>query len=179
MSAWKKIVGAVAPTLGTLLGGPMAGGVVRELAEKLLGKPEASEAEIEQAVIAASPELLARLREIEASYKTRMAELQIDVGKLAVEIERVDASDRANARARQLSLRDWLPNALAVLIIAGFFATQALLVYAPIPEHVLNLLTRTLGTVDMMTGAVVFYYFGSSRGSKDKTDLLGKAPAAP
>jgi len=41
-TTWKGIVGTVAPALATALGGPLAGVAVRAIAEKVLGKPEAS-----------------------------------------------------------------------------------------------------------------------------------------
>jgi len=60
---WRKIVGAVAPTLATALGGPLAGMAVSAVSDALLGKPNGSEGEIAAALQAGGGEALARLRE--------------------------------------------------------------------------------------------------------------------
>ena len=45
----KAVLGVVAPTLGTAIGGPFGGMVAKALSEALLGKPDASSDEMEKA----------------------------------------------------------------------------------------------------------------------------------
>ena len=61
MSNWKAIVGTVAPALATALGGPLAGVAVKAIADKVLGKPAATEADVAAAIEAQDR---ARAREI-------------------------------------------------------------------------------------------------------------------
>ena len=68
MDDWKKVVGVVAPGLATLLGGPLAGGVVKILADKVLGGSTGDEAQDQAALSQAlsggmTPELRAELSE--------------------------------------------------------------------------------------------------------------------
>ena len=50
MKDWKDLIAAVAPTIATALGGPMAGFAVRTLSNTLLGHENGSEADIVQAI---------------------------------------------------------------------------------------------------------------------------------
>lgn len=90
---WKKIAAAVAPTLATALGGPLAGVAVSAISDKLLGKPDGTEAEVAAAITAGGSDALARLREAEQAFTVRMRELDID-------IEKLHQADRDGARDR-------------------------------------------------------------------------------
>lgn len=167
---WKKTVSAVAPTLATALGGPLAGVAVKTLADKLLGKPEATEEEVAAAVAQADPSTLLKLKEIDAEFKKQM----IDAG---VKLEEISAEDRNSARAREVSAHDsWTPRVLAALVVGGFL----LCVWYVIAGHVTQLqdpLAATLiGTLIGYTSAkadqVISYYFGSSASSKAKDETI-------
>lgn len=162
MADWKKIVGAVAPTLARALGGPLAGMAVSAIATKL--GVDVDEKSIDAAIASGGPELLLKLHQADQEFAAKMAELDVD-------LEKVAAGDRDSARKRQVELHDPTPNILALIILTGFFAVQWFVVTHVIPEASKDIVGRTLGTLDMMTGAVVFYFFGSSKGStaKDRT----------
>lgn len=73
MKDWKGIVKAVAPALGTALGGPLVGTAVKVLGEKLLGNADATEADVAKAIEAGlPPESIVKLREIDADFKLKM-----------------------------------------------------------------------------------------------------------
>jgi hypothetical protein len=167
---WKKIVGAVAPSLAAALGGPLAGVAVKTIATQILGKPEALEEEVEAAVLGADPQTLIKLREIDIDFKKKMADAGIKLEELAT-------SDRGNARDREVKSGDsWTPRILATVVVGGFLWC----VYAVLAGYVSGLkdpLVATLvGTMIGYTSAkadqVVSYYFGSSASSKAKDDTL-------
>jgi hypothetical protein len=114
MSKWKDIVGAVAPVLGTALGGPMGGMAARVVSQALLGKESASERELEQALMGASPEQLMQLKQAEIEFEQRMRELDID-------LEKLHQQDRDSARRRETEVGGWATPVLAAVVIAGFF----------------------------------------------------------
>lgn len=162
---WKSVIRAVAPTVATALGGPLAGVATRALGEKLLGRPEAGEEEIAQAVLAAGPEDLAKLRQAEYEFTARMAELDI-------EVERVAAADRASARARQVETKDKMPALIAAFALFGFFTLLALIAFVELPpasEAPLNVMLGALGVLITQIGQ---FYFGSSADSRRKTSLM-------
>ena len=66
----------------------------------------------------------------------------------------VHARDRASARQRQATTRDRTPGFIALAALAGFFGI--------------------LGALVTLVTQIGSYYFGSSKGSKDKTEAMAK-----
>ena len=66
----KSIIGSVAPTIGTALGGPMGSMAANMVAEALGCDPEPKK--IEKAIQAATPEQLAELKKIDADFDIKM-----------------------------------------------------------------------------------------------------------
>lgn len=62
---------------------------------------------------------------------------------------------------------------LVLLMLAGLIAA---LIYVPIPASNENTLVQLVGTMSTLAGLVVGYYFGSSDGSRRKTEMLGVQP---
>lgn len=169
---WKKIVGAVAPTLATALGGPLAGAAVGALSSAVLGKDDGNEAELAAAIQGGGPDVLVKLKEAEQAFAVRMRELDIDVDK-------VHQQDRANARDRELKGGDpWTPRVLASVIIGGFLAMVYMVLAGFVQglkdPMVAGMVGTLIGYVSAKADQVVSYYFGSSSGSAEKTALLAK-----
>jgi hypothetical protein len=165
---WKKVVATVAPGLATALGGPLAGLAVSAVSNALLGKPDATEAEISAALTAGGPDALAKVREAEIAFQTRMEELGID-------LEKIHQADRASARQREIAAGDsWTPRVLATLVVVAWIAVQWFLLSNIIPTEMRDLIARVLGTLDAALMMVLAYFFGSSAGSKEKSALLAR-----
>jgi hypothetical protein len=161
----KRAVAETAPKIAAALGGPLAGAAIAALSRAIFGKNDASEEAIEAALSTAAPEHLIAIRNAELEFETAMR-------RALVEEARIDASDRANARARQIEIGDWTPAALGGLIIAGFFIVLAAMVARRLPPGAETEFSIMLGALATMTAAVVNYFFGSSAGSREKTRLL-------
>jgi len=147
--AIKGLVGAVAPTIGSAIGGPVGAGAGKILAQ-VLGVPAEPQA-VQKALSEATPEQLAEIKKADLNYKTRLAELEVDIFAL----ETADIQDaRKNA--------DWTPKVLAMLAFL-FFGGYVTLVTVQPPdansEAVINLVLGYLGGV---VSAVVSFYFGAS-----------------
>ena len=155
----------IAPTLATALGGPLAGVATKTIAEALLGTANASDKEISDALSGASPEQLAQLRQIDATFKTRMAELEID-------LERIAGDDRDSARKREMEVKDWTPSMLAAAVIFGFFGVLFWLFIYGVPRGSGEVVMIMVGGLQTSFVAIISYYFGSSAGSKAKDILL-------
>jgi|SRR6478609_6268037 len=87
-------------------------------------------------------------------------------------------NDVANARARQVSVKDGMPSILATVVTAGFFIILVMIMrgmVAPGAENIVNIMLGSLGTAWI---SVMTYYFGSSIGSKQKdwhiSNMIGK-----
>ena len=167
MADWKKVVGAVAPALATALGGPLAGVAVKAIAGKILGDENASQSDVEKAVLGLPPEALVKLKEAEQAFILAMREAD-------VKEEAVHQADRASARLREVNLKDFVPGALAFSVVTGFGWTLYTLVMAKTapPTELRDVLYMLLGALTSALTQVLAYYFGSSSGSKAKTDAL-------
>jgi hypothetical protein len=163
-----NLVRTVAPTIATALGGPLAGMATRAISEALLGKPDGSEQELLAAVPSATPEQLLALKKAEHDFAIHMRELDID-------LERISNEDRDSARNREIKTKDWTPRLLAGGITFGYFGVLFYMLTHGLPttggSEAMLVMLGTLGTA---WGGVVAYYFGSSAGSKEKTDTINR-----
>jgi hypothetical protein len=165
---WRQILGTVAPVLATAAGGPLAGVATKAIAAKLLQRPEASSDEVEAAVLGADQGTLLKLRELDQQFEK-------DLQAAGIKLEEIAAADRASARQRESQTGDsWTPRALAASIVLGYFAVQWFVLSHIIAAEQREIVMRSLGVLDTALGLVLGYYFGSSAGSKLKTEALAK-----
>lgn len=165
----KTIVKAGAPLLGTVIGGP-AGTAVGALVGSLFGAdPNDPEAMAE--AIAKDPEAAAKLRKLELEHQAELARLNLQEAQSYL-------ADRQDARAREVAItkatgkRDVALYVLAGLVVTGFFALCVILFIFPIPKDQGNVVMVLFGGLVTGFGTVLNYFFGSSKGSSDKTALL-------
>ena len=163
---WKGLLGTIAPTFATALGGPVAGMAVKALSNTLLGHEEGTEADIELAMANASPDTLLKIKEADNAFK-------LEIQRAGIDLERIAADDRANARAREIATKDNAPKVLATVIVIGFFTTLYTIAFVTLPDGARQPVSILLGALTAMLTQVGNYYFGSSAGSAKKTDLLG------
>lgn len=71
-----------------------------------------------------------------------------------------------------MKTRDILMYILGGLIVIAFFATVYLLIYQVVPLDNKDILLIVIGALVAKFGDVVGYFYGSSRGSADKTDIM-------
>jgi len=161
---WKKLVGTVAPTLATAFGGPLAGMATKAVAGALLDDENASEKDIAAALAGATPETMLKLKQADQEFEARMVELGVD-------LERIAADDRASARGMQTATKAWIVPLLAGLTVAGFFGVVGWVLSGKVSLES-TLLGFVLGQVSAKAEQVYNFYFGSSAGSKEKTQHL-------
>ena len=164
MPGWKQILGSVAPSLARALGGPVAGMAVQAIADKL-GLTEATKDAVQAALETASPETLLKLKELDQTFARQMAEL-------GIEGEKVDAGDRASARALLTSTKDWVPGALASAVTIAFMGTLAVMLFFKIPADNQAAANIMLGALAGAQVQVLNFYFGSSSSSRKKDDTI-------
>jgi len=159
------VLAAIAPTVATVMGGPLAGMATTAVISALGLAPDATKDQVMQAIAAATPEQLIKLKEVEA-------QLILDLKKLDVDLVKISAENTKDARAREIATKDWTPRVLAFSIMALYIGVQAYVLGYVIPEGSINIVMRSLGTLDAAVGLVLGYYFGSSVGSANKTDQI-------
>jgi hypothetical protein len=187
-AGWKKIVGAIAPTLGLALGGPMAGAAVKLIAGAVLGDENAQEHQVAEAVMQGmSPDAVVALRRADNEFKVRMKELDIDLAKLNADVEKsylADVQDARKAHGGNTAVF-WLGVTILItfasVMIAVLWGGYELMTGGSTIKDegakalVMGLVGTVLGYVSANAQQVVGYFFGSSKGSADKTNALAAA----
>jgi len=164
---WKDVIKNIAPVIATGFGGPIAGTATKFLAERFLGDPDATEAELSKAILGATPEQLAQLKIIDNDFAVKMAELKIDVYALEVK-------DRDSARGlAKVNMRPQI--ILSMIFIGGYFALVFMLFSGEvkITEDIRDMSNILLGVLTASIPAIMQFWFGSSSGSKDKSAYMG------
>jgi uncharacterized membrane protein YdjX (TVP38/TMEM64 family) len=165
LKTFGPLIGQVAPSIATALGGPVAGMAVKALSNAFFGHGDASQDEIQAALANPTAEQLAVLKKIDADFKVQMKSLDID-------LERIAADDRASARDMQKETKDWIPRALAVSVTVGFFAILLYMLVYGLPTTGNEALLLLLGALQTAWGGIIAFYFGSSSGSQKKDQMI-------
>jgi hypothetical protein len=161
------------------LGGPL-GTIAASLVGKAIGvdkvAPTADGISNAIATAFADPTQRAALIQAEQQFQAQMAELGY---KDAEELASTAELDRANARGREIALKDKIPAVLAMLVTMGFFGVLGYMCFRTLPAGGHDAMLLMLGSLSTAWTAIIAYYFGSSAGSDRKTELLAQAPPVP
>jgi hypothetical protein len=171
-TAWNKIKGLVsagAPLIGGLIGGP-AGSKVATMVAGALGvenTPEAIEMEL-----AKNPDALLKLKELETTHKTKLEELTLEETKAVIQ-------DKQHARNTEIErLKAGGSNifmyVLATVVVVGFFGIVGALFMKAVPEGSKAIVHILFGSLSAAFGSIMQYFFGSSKGSSEKTAMMMK-----
>lgn len=158
------------------LGGPlgtMAAGVVG----KALGLEGKVTSENLQATITdamATPEQRLLLTQAENSFQSQMSEMGY---KDAEMLESVAAADRADARHREISIRDYTPE-------IGFYGLAIIFLYVihylfryPVPPENKAVLYSMTGCLSTLLVTAATYFYGTTRQSQTKSDTINEIAA--
>lgn len=178
-----KILGAVAPTVASALGGPMAGLATHTLGKVLLGKDGASEDEITQFILAnQNPELFAKIALAEHELKRQENELGLKFERIAFERDRMHVDDRISARSMAKVTRAVAQGWITAGVLAAMIAMTVALFIIDIPEDNRSVVYIIIGALAGSMTQVMNFWFGSSAGSKEKTrsidDLVARLGSA-
>jgi len=152
------ILKTMAPGLATMVAGPMGGMAVKAIAAKF-GVEDTLEAVTN--AIQSDPEAAMKLREIDLK-----------------EIE-AHAKDRDSARNRETAiatsdkapmLNKLVTPVLALGVVGLSFVLFTILIFVDVKPEAKDILIYILGVLSAAVTQILSYYFGSSQGSKDKSD---------
>jgi hypothetical protein len=162
----KNIIGDIAPTVATALGGPFAGLAVSKLCNAL-GLPVSSREQDIAEYLTSNPDKLVEVKKAEIALSQRAMELEI-------EEKRIHAEDRNSARNREIQIRSKFNPILATIVILGFFATIGYIMsgYISLTGEQGILVGTIVGYASAKADQVISYYFGSSQGSEQKNNII-------
>jgi len=153
-----NILKSVAPALATAVAGPLGGAAVSALASKL--------------GVSDSVDAVAKAIAGDPAAAEKIAELELEYAKL-------NAQDRDSARKAYAAIAtsenatklDKLVVPILALGVVGLaFILIAVLMFVDTPNDQQQLVIFALGFITSAAGQVLSFYFGSSQGSKDKTE---------
>ena len=165
---FKAALRTVAPGIATALGGPLAGMAVTAIGNAL-GMDQPTQDKISAALAGATPDDMLKLKQADQAFTLQMKKLEID-------LEQINESGLDSARKREAAVGDHTNRNLAYTIVGAFIALviATLMGYARVD----SVLAGTLvGYLSAKCEQVLAYYFGSSRSSDRKTELIAQAPA--
>jgi hypothetical protein len=170
---FKKVAPWVAAAAASALPGPI--GMAAKVVANAIGKPvRADVGEIAAAVAGATPEQLAAIQSADHQF-------QLDMQKLGFqhegELAQAAYADRADARAREVSVRDRMPMFLAIFVTLGFFGLVGLLAFHAFPDKTRDVFMILIGALTVGWKDVMGYYFGSSAGSDAKNAIISNLSA--
>ncbi len=163
---FKRILGSVAPLIGTAIGGPF-GGLASTVLREAFGSDD--DKDIERQIAASSPDALIKLRTAEQALELKMAELDIDETDLFLK-------DVQSARDLAKETSIWPQLSLTFIAIFAFGAVLYVLVLQSqiIPVENKDLVIFLVGQLSGFVGMGFSFFLGSSKGSKEKTAVLNR-----
>jgi len=171
MSDWTDILKTVAPVIGGALGGPFGAAATQFLANALTGDETKPLKDLAPMIAGASPEQLAKLKQIDSDFEQHMADL-------GFKREQMTVQDRQDARAFAIKTTIIPQAILTVLVLFAFFSILigflASWLHLPMDEATRQIITILITLVVRETTAVFQFWLGSSTGSKDKDNQITK-----
>ena len=161
MDALLGILKGVAPMLATAVAGPAGGAAVGWIASKL-GIPDDTIEGVTKA-LTGNPEMTMKLKELDLEYaklevqdrdSARQAYAQVATSEHATKLDKV------------------VVPVLALGVVGLAFTLIGVLMFVNTPTDQQQIIIFALGFITSAAGQVLSFYFGSSQGSKDKTEEI-------
>lgn len=167
---WKKAIKGVAPAIATALtGGNVAiGAATKVLAGVLLGKDDASEAELETAVEGMTPDQRLQLQKADQDFAIEMA-------KIAQANEAVAAQDTANARDMKKETHSITPDVISYGVMALFAIELLLSRFYAVPPSNHDFAAQANNTLNLAVATVLGFWLGGAYSSRTQGVTIARA----
>jgi hypothetical protein len=163
---WLK---TLAPLLGTALAGPLGGAAAGFIADNLGIEGKTVEAVTEALASGKlSADQVAQLKLAEIDFQKFLKQNNID-------LERVHAEDRGSARDMFKVSRSAVPAWLSFIVTVGYFGILLAMMFGKVQLSDSQALLLMLGSLSTAWGMVMAFWFGTTAGSKDKTEMLANS----
>ncbi len=166
MTDWIK---TIAPLVGTALGGPLGGAAAAFLADKL--GVESKTVEAVSKVLndgKLTPEQIVSVKQAELDFQRFLEANKIRLDEIA-------AADRSSARDMLKSTRSYVPAVLTFGITAGYFVVLIGMMLKLFEVSDSQVMLIMLGQLGAAWGVTIAFWFGTTKGSADKTELLANS----
>jgi hypothetical protein len=163
---WKATIGAIAPTVASALGGPLAGLAV-DAVGKAFGWSDSTQQKVQDALTQGqlTGEQILALKQAELSMQQQEKEL-------GFKFEELEVKDRQGARDMQIATRSLMPAILSCMVTIGYFSILIGMMRGMLKVDDSQALLIMLGQLGTAWGAAMAFWLGSTHGSSEKTRLL-------
>lgn len=167
--SWKDTVRNVAPAIGRALGmvGVPGASALAAVSQALLGKPDATEAEVAARIANWSPA-------DELAMKAAEQRFTLDMVDRMNRADEILADDRAGARDMQKTQRSRTPSVLTYSALALFAVSLVLMFFVSAPASNTQNINNMIEVLKLLNVTAFGFWLGGSFGSEQKTALLGK-----
>ena len=171
---WLSTLKSLAPTVASAFLGPL-GGIAVSAVGNLLGVSDATQAKIADAIQTGqlTPEQIGKLKELELEYQNNEKERGFRYAELAFKDR--DSARQANVQGGTQKMLFWL----SLVLLAGTLGCEGVVLFHGLPADTPDIVVgRVLGLMDSVALMVLGYWYGTSNGSAQKSELLAAAPPA-
>lgn len=171
---WMNTIKAIAPTIASALGGPLAGAAVAAIGG-ILGVSDATQETIGKVIANGqlTPEQLGQLRALELQYQNDEKERGFRYTEL--EFKDRDSARKASVEGGTLGKLFWM----SVILLCVTLGTEIAVLFYGYPMTVPSVVVgRVLGLMDAVAMMVLAFWYGSTNGSARKTELLAQSEPA-
>lgn len=163
---------SLVPLIGTALGGPLGGAAASFVADKLgLDTKD---------VKAVSDVLNSGKMTAEQIAQLKLAEIDFQkfLESNKIKLEEIAALDRGSAREMLKTTRSYVPATLTFGITIGYFVVLLGMMTKAFTVADSQVMLIMLGQLGTAWGVTIAFWFGTTSGSKDKTDILANSAPA-
>jgi hypothetical protein len=161
MDALLSILKGVAPVLATAVAGPAGGAAVGWIASKLGIDDDTIEGVTK--ALTGNPEMALKLKELDLEY----AKLEVQDRDSARQAYTAVATSEHATKLDKIVVP-----VLALGVVGLAFTLIGVLMFVNTPTDQQQIIIFALGFITSAAGQVLSFYFGSSQGSKDKTEEI-------
>jgi len=166
-----SILRTVSPWIASAFGGPL-GGMAVTAAANALGLSDKTAEAVKQAISGATPEQMLALKKADQDFALQMQALGF---KEITDLEAIAAGDRKDARAMQVAKPSPVPAVLSLLVTTGYFGVLIGMMTGKFTVSDSQALLIMLGSLGTAWGGVMAFWFGTTRDSSRKTELLAQS----
>ncbi len=166
MNDWIK---TLAPLLGTALGGPLGGAAASFIADKL-GVQEKTVEAVSKVLNDGklTPEQIVQVKQAELDFQKFLEGNKI-------KLEEIAAADRNSARDLLKTTRSYVPATLTFGITLGYFVVLIGMMLRWFEVSDSQVMLIMLGQLGTAWGVTIAFWFGTTKGSADKTEMLANS----
>jgi len=169
---WLDTLKSLAPTVASAFLGPL-GGIAVSAVGGLLGVSDATQEKIAEVIKTGqlTPEQIGKLKELELEYQENEKERGFRYAELAFKDR--DSARKANVEGGTQKPLFWL----SMVLLAVTLGCEAVVLFHGLPADTPDIVVgRVLGLMDSVALMVLSYWYGTSNGSAQKSELLAHSP---